>query len=90
MLPTHRPPTHPGEMLLKEFLEPEGITQVDLSRRTGMSVQRINTIISGKRSVTAETAILLACEFGNSPQFWMGLQMDYDLWYAARSMQSAG
>src|SRR6266568_4948477 len=62
MLPTHRPPTPPGAMLLEEYLKPRGITQVDLAARMGVPVQRVNTLINGKRGVTAETAILLSVE----------------------------
>ena len=59
MLPTHRPPTHPGEMLLKEFLEPLGVSQVDAANRMSIPFQRLNAIVKGRRSVSAETALLL-------------------------------
>lgn len=90
MLPKNRPPTPPGEMLLEEFLEPLGWTQKELAERTGLSAQSINLIINGKRGITAETAVLLAREFGNSSQFWLGLQMDWDLWHAERDLTSTG
>lgn len=90
MLPRNRPPAHPGEMLLLDFLIPAGISQTELSRRTGMSLQRINTIISGKRGVTVETAVALSREFSNSAEFWINLQSNYDLWHAMRSMRQAG
>lgn len=86
MLPKHRPPTAPGEMLLEEFLKPAGMTQTELARRMGVPIQRINTLINGKRGVTAETALLLARTFKNSPQFWLGLQMDWDLWHAQQKL----
>lgn len=68
MLPTRRAPTSPGEMLLKEFLQPLGVSQTDLARRLGIPIQRVNTIIAGKRAVTAETALLLAAGLGTSPE----------------------
>ncbi len=73
------PPLHPGEVLLEEFLKPMGISQNQLGRALGVSARRINEIVHGKRSITADTALRLARHFGNSPQFWLGLQMDYDL-----------
>ena len=73
------PPLHPGEVLFEEFLKPLKISQNKLGRCLGVSPRRINEIIHGKRSVTANTALRLARYFGNSPQFWLGLQMDYDL-----------
>ncbi|HMA63775.1 MAG: HigA family addiction module antitoxin [Fibrobacterota bacterium] len=82
MIPTKRAPTHPGVILLEEFLKPNGMTQVDLAKKLGIPLQRINTIINGKRACTAETALLLAQEFGNSPEFWMNLQSAFDLYEA--------
>jgi addiction module HigA family antidote len=73
------PPLHPGEVLLEEFLKPMNMSQNQLGRSLGVSARRINEIVHGKRSVTADTALRLARHFGNSPQFWLGLQMDYDL-----------
>jgi addiction module HigA family antidote len=73
------PPLHPGEVLFEEFLKPMDISQNQLGRDLGVSARRINEIIHGKRSITADTALRLAHYFGNSPQFWLGLQMDYDL-----------
>ncbi len=84
MLPKNRPPTPPGVMLLEEFLKPRGITQVELAARMGVPVQRVNTIVNGKRGVTAETAILLSDALDTTPEFWMGLQADHDLWHALR------
>ena len=86
MLPKYRAPTSPGEMLLEEFLKPMEMTQTELARKMGVPIQRVNTLINGKRGVTAETALLLAKIFKNSPQFWMGLQMDWDLWHAKQKM----
>ena len=79
MLKKKIPPLHPGEVLLEEFLKPMNMSQNKLGRALGVSARRINEIVHGKRSVTADTALRLARHFGNSPQFWLGLQMDYDL-----------
>jgi len=77
-------------MLLEEFLKPLSMTQRSLAERTGLSVQSINLLIRGKRGVTAETAIRLSRVFDNSPQFWLGLQMDWDLWHAQRKLERTG
>ncbi len=84
--PKSRPPTPPGEILLEEFLKPKGMTQVALAEKMGVSLQRVNTLIAGKRGVTAETAILLARVFDNSPQFWMNLQIACDLYAAQKRL----
>ncbi len=84
-LPRHRPPTHPGEMLLEEFLKPLGITQSALAARLGISFPRLNEITRGKRGVTPDTALRLARVVGMSADFWLGLQQDWDLWHAMRS-----
>jgi len=72
-------PIHPGEVLLEEFLNPMGLSQNRVALDIGVPARRINEIVLGKRRVTADTALRLARYFGNSPQFWLGLQMDYDL-----------
>jgi addiction module HigA family antidote len=79
MQPTHRVPTHPGEILLEEFLKPLGRTQVALAEHVGVSVQRINEIIRGKRGITPETAWLLSDALGTTPEFWLNLQAAHDL-----------
>ena len=79
MLPENRTPTHPGEVLLKEFLRPLALSQVAFARHVGVPVQRINEIVKGKRGVTSETAWLLAQALGTTPQFWMNLQSAHDL-----------
>jgi addiction module HigA family antidote len=89
MLPKHRPPTTPGEILLEEFLKPLSMTQTSLAEKMGVPIQRVNTLINGKRGVTAETAILLGRIFKTSAQFWLGLQMDRDLWEAQQKMAKA-
>lgn len=73
------PPIHPGEILKEEFLEPMKMSQNHLARQLGVSPRRINEIILGKRSITADTALRLGKFFNMSPQFWLGLQMDYEL-----------
>ena len=85
-LPTHRPPTHPGEMLLEEFLKPLEITQADAAGRIGVPFQRLNGLVRGRRGVTADTALRLAALTGMEAAFWMGLQADYDLWHAGRAV----
>ena len=88
-LPTHRPPTHPGEMLLEEFLKPLGITQSAFAARLGVSFPRLNEVINRRRSVTTDTALRLARVTGMSADFWLGLQQDWDLWHALRSEEAA-
>jgi addiction module HigA family antidote len=72
-------PVHPGEVLLEEFLKPMGLSQNQLALSIGVSPRRINEIVLEKRRITADTALRLARYFGMSAQFWLGLQMDYDL-----------
>lgn len=84
-LPTHRPPTHPGEMLLEEFLKPLGISQSAFAIQLGVSFPRLNEVVNAKRSVTPDTALRLAQVTGMSADFWLGLQQDWDLWHALRS-----
>jgi len=86
MLPKNRPPSHPGEILLEEFLKPREMTQSELSEKLEIPLQRVNSVINGKRSVTPETAILLARFFATTAEFWMNLQTQYDLWFAERAM----
>jgi len=79
MVPRNRVPTHPGEILLEEFLSPVGITQVQLAKHVGVPVQRVNEIVRGKRGITPETAWLLGQALGTTPQFWLNLQSNYEL-----------
>lgn len=79
MLPHHRVSTHPGQILLKEFLEPLRLTQVKLAKAINIPVNRVNELIRGKRGITPETALLLAEYFNNSAEFWMNLQTAHDL-----------
>ena len=73
------PPIHPGEILFEEFIEPLGISQYRLARDIGVPPRRINEIVQGKRSITADTALRLSRYFGLSERFWMNLQTRYDL-----------
>ena len=86
-LPKNRAPTHPGEMLLEEFLRPMGITQSAFAVRLGVSFPRLNEIIKGRRGVTPDTALRLARVLGMSAEFWLGLQLDWDLWNAMQSKE---
>ena len=79
MIPAKRIPSHPGEILLEEFLVPMGISQVLFAEHLGVPVQRINEIVRGKRGVTPETAWLLAEALNTTPEFWVNLQRNYDL-----------
>ncbi len=87
MIPKNRPPTHPGQILLREFLEPRRMTQLSLARSLGIPLQRVNTLVNGKRGVTAETAILLARQFDTTAEFWMNLQVSCDLYEAFKGMK---
>ena len=89
MMPKNRKPTHPGEILLEEFLKPMELTQLELARRMGVPIQRVNTLINGKRDMTAETAILLSRVLKTSSEFWMNLQVACDLFQAQRSLDQA-
>jgi len=84
-VPTHRAPTHPGEMLLEEFLKPMGLTQRDLATAIRVPYQRVNEIVNGKRGITPSTALRLAKFFGMSPDFWMNLQLRWDLYSASQA-----
>lgn len=88
MLPTNRPPTHPGEMLLKEFLEPLGVSQVDAAKRMSIPFQRLNAIVKGRRGVSADTALLFEALTRWDAQIWLALQAKWDLWHAMRERGS--
>ena len=85
MLPKNRAPTHPGEMLLEEFLKPLGMTQTELADRIHVSFPRINEIVNGRRGVTPDTALRLSKLFGTTPEFWLNGQRNWDLWHAIHS-----
>ena len=84
-VPTDREPTHPGEMLLQEFLLPLSMTQRDLATAIHVPFQRVNEVVRGKRGVTPSTALRLSKFLGTSPDFWMSLQLRWDLYQAQRA-----
>ena len=84
-VPTHREPTHAGEMLLEEFLKPMHLSQRELAHAIRVPYQRVNELINKKRGVTPSTALRLAKFFGNSPAFWMNLQLRWDLYQAQQT-----
>jgi len=84
-IPTHRAPTHPGEMLLEEFVKPVGLTQRNLADAIHVPYQRINEVINGRRGITPSTALRLSKFFGVSADFWMNLQLRWDLYFAQES-----
>jgi len=89
MIPKNRKPSHPGEILLEEFLKPLEMSQVELSEKMGVPIQRVNTLINGKRDMTAETAVLLARALKTSSEFWMNLQVACDLYNAQKHLEHA-
>jgi len=89
MIPKNRKPTHPGEILLDEFLKPLGMSQSELAKKMNVPIQRVNTLINEKRDMTAETAILLSRVLKTSSEFWMNLQVAYDLYEAQRAIDAA-
>lgn len=76
---------HPGQILLTEFMEPLRLTAYRLAKDLHISIPRVNDLVRGKRGITADTALRLSRYFGNSAQFWIGLQSGYDLWIASKS-----
>jgi antitoxin HigA-1 len=84
-IPTDRAPTHPGEMLLEEFLIPMGLTQRELANAIHVPYQRVNDLVNGRRGMTSSTALRLARYFGNTPAFWMNLQLRWDLFFAQQA-----
>ena len=84
-IPTDREPTHPGEMLLHEFLLPMEMTQQALAGAIQVPYQRVNEVVRGRRGVTPSTALRLSKFFGTSPDFWMSLQLRWDLYHAHRT-----
>ena len=87
-VPTHRPPTHPGEMLLEEFLKPMDISQKELANAIQVPYQRINELVNGKRGMTPSTALRLSKYFGNSVGFWLNLQLRWDVYFAQQKEAS--
>jgi addiction module HigA family antidote len=89
MLPSHRTAIHPGQVLLREFLEPLSLSQADLARSLGVPLNRVNELVRGQRGITPETALLLASHFRNSAEFWMNLQTAHDLTRAREAARKA-
>ena len=85
-LPSERIATHPGEVLLEEYIKPLGLVQASLARDLGISTNRLNELVNGKRGITADTALRLARRFRTSPEFWMNLQSAYELTEARAAM----
>ncbi|MGJ5634018.1 HigA family addiction module antitoxin [Nostoc sp. CALU 1950] len=83
-VPKYRPPSHPGEILLKDFLDPMGITQRELADALHVPYQRINELVNQKRGITPSTAIRLSKFFGNSSEFWLNLQQNWELYYVLK------
>lgn len=88
-VPTNREPTHPGEMLLEEFLKPMGISQRDLAEGIFVPYQRVNELVNRRRGITPSTALRLSKYFGNSAGFWLNLQHRWDLYQVLRSEKQA-
>ena len=87
LLPTNRPPTHPGKMLLEEFLKPRALSQTEAAARMGIPLNRLNEIVRGKRGITADTALRLAKLLGTDAHSWLNLQNAWDLWHAQPAMK---
>ena len=85
MLPKNREPTHPGQMLLKEFLEPMNMTQKAFAQHLGWKYARLNEIVNGKRGVSAHSALAFADSFQMEPDFWLNLQKNWELWHASQN-----
>ena len=83
-VPTDRAPTHPGEMLLEEFLKPMGMSQQQLAKQIRVPFQRVNELVNRRRGVTPATALRLSRLFGNTPDYWMNLQLRWDLYKAQK------
>ena len=88
LLPKNREPTHPGEMVLEEFIKPLGLTQTEVAKRLGISFVRLNEIVNGRRSVTPDTALRLARLFDTTPDFWLNGQLAWDLWHAMKAPEA--
>ena len=88
-VPSHREPTHPGQVLLLDFLEPMGVTQRELAIGIGVPYQRVNELVNQRRGVTPSTALRLAKFFGTSVELWLNLQLRWDLYHAQRAEASS-
>lgn len=89
MLPKNRPPTTPGEILREEFLAPLKMTQAEFAERLGVTTESVNRLVNGKRAVSVEMALRLSKALGTSPDFWLNLQKDFDVWHKSRDLKQA-
>ena len=89
-LPTHRPPTHPGAILLKRFLQEMDMSQAEAARQMDIPITRVNELVRGKRGITAKSALRLGRLLGTTPQFWMNLQANWELWHALEEEKKLG
>ena len=85
MLPKNRPPTHPGEMLLEEFLKPLGVSQKEFAVHLGWTYARLNEIVNGKRGVSADSALAFGEALNTGADFWLTLQKNWDLWHSMQT-----
>ena len=83
-MPTNRPPIHPGEILLEEFLKPYGMTQTEIARRIGVSRKHISEVVNGRKGISTDMALRLSRLFGTSPELWLNGQIACDVWNAMR------
>jgi len=88
-LPKNRPPVHPGEILLEEFIKPYGISQSEIARRTGLSRKHINEVVNGKKPIRADMALRLSRLFETSLELWLNGQMAWDVWHTMRGKNAA-
>ena len=87
MIPKNRKPSHPGKILLEEFLKPMGLGQKDLQHHLGWTYARVNEIVNGKRGISPASALAIADALGTTPEFWINLQNNFDLWQALQTHQ---
>lgn len=85
MSPKNKAPSHPGEILLKEYIEPLGLSQKQFADHLQWTYARLNEIVNKHRGVTADSALAFATAFGTEPEFWLNLQRDWDLWHAKQT-----
>jgi addiction module HigA family antidote len=83
-MPTNRPPIHPGEILLEEFMKPYGMTQTEIARRIGVSRKHISEVVNGRKGISTDMALRLSRLFGTSPELWLNGQIAWDVWNAMR------
>ena len=81
-MPTNRPPIHPGEILLEEFMKPYGMTQTDIAKRIGVSRKHISELVNGRKGISTDMALRLSRLFGTSPELWLKGQLAWDVWHA--------